>query len=42
MRYFIAAASLAFALAFGSAAFAADNGWGNAQNGYGYYHEANN
>lgn len=42
MRFSVAAVALVLALAFGSTAFAADNGWGNAQNGYGYYHEANN
>jgi hypothetical protein len=41
MRYFIAAIGLAIALGFGQAAVAAD-GWGNAENGYGYYHQANN
>ena len=40
MRYLIAL-GLAFALAFGPAAFAADNGWGNASNGDGSYHESN-
>jgi hypothetical protein len=41
MRYSIAAAGLAVALAFGSTAFAADNGMGTGENGYGYYHESN-
>jgi hypothetical protein len=41
MRYFIAAVGLAFALASGSVAFAADTGWGNTSNGNGYYHESN-
>jgi hypothetical protein len=40
MRTFIAAAALVFALGFGQTAIAAD-GWGNASNGYGYYHESN-
>ena len=40
MRYFIAAAGLAFALASGSVAFAAD-GWGTQHNGYGQYHVSN-
>jgi hypothetical protein len=40
MRYFIAAAVLAFALVSGSVAFAAD-GWGTHENGYGRYHESN-
>jgi hypothetical protein len=40
MRYFIAAVGLAFALVIGPTAFAA-NGWGNASNGYGYYHTSN-
>ena len=39
MRYLIAV-GLAFALAFTHVAFAAD-GWGNASNGNGYYHESN-
>ena len=42
MRYSIVAAALAFAMAIAPTAFAASNGWGNAQNGYGYYHESNN
>jgi hypothetical protein len=42
MRFSIAAMALALAMAFGSTAFAAGNGWGNAQNGYGYYHQSNN
>jgi hypothetical protein len=41
MRYYIAAAALVFALGFGHVAFAADNGWGDASNGNGYYHESN-
>jgi glucan-binding YG repeat protein len=41
MRYFVAAAGLALAVAFGSTAFAADNGMGTGENGYGYYHESN-
>ncbi len=40
MRYFIAIA-LAIALALGPAAFAGSTGWGNAANGYDYYHESN-
>jgi hypothetical protein len=40
MRYSIVAVALAIALAFGPAALAAD-GWGNAHNGYGYYHQSN-
>ena len=40
MRYSIAAAALAFGMAFGPAAFA-ENGWGTQDNGYGYYHESN-
>jgi hypothetical protein len=40
MRYFIAALGLAFTLASGSVAFAAD-GWGNQHNGYGQYHVSN-
>jgi hypothetical protein len=41
MRYLIAL-GLAFALAFGPAAFAAGNsGWDNGSNGYGYYHQGN-
>jgi hypothetical protein len=40
MGYLIAAVSLAFALASGSVAFAAD-GWGTQQNGYGQYHVSN-
>jgi hypothetical protein len=31
-----------FALGFGQTAFAADNGMGTGENGYGYYHESNN
>ena len=42
MRYFVAAVGLTLALAFGQAAVAAGNGWGNASNGYGNYHESNN
>jgi hypothetical protein len=41
MRYFVMALGLAFALTAGQAAVAAD-GWGSAQNGYGYYHQSNN
>jgi hypothetical protein len=41
MRYFVMALGLAFALASSTAALAAD-GWGNAENGYGYYHQSNN
>ena len=41
MRYLIAALGLALTLAFGPAAVAADNGWGNASNGNGYYHQSN-
>lgn len=41
MRYAIAAIGLMVALAFGQAAVAAGNGWGNAANGHGYYHESN-
>lgn len=40
MRYFIAAVGLAFAVASGSVAFAAD-GWRTQQNGYGQYHVSN-
>jgi hypothetical protein len=40
MRYFIAAAALAFALMSGATAFAAD-GWGTQSNGYGQYHVSN-
>jgi hypothetical protein len=40
MRYFIAL-GLAFALAIGHVAFAAD-GWGTQGNGYGQYHVTNN
>ena len=40
MRTYIAAAALVFTLGFGQSAIAAD-GWGNASNGYGYYHESN-
>lgn len=41
MRYSIAVAGLAVGLAFGSAAFAADNGMGTGENGYDYYRESN-
>jgi hypothetical protein len=41
MRYSIAAAGVAVALALGSATFVADNGMGTGENGYGYYHESN-
>lgn len=42
MRYFIAAACLAFALAFSAAAIAAPQiGWDNSSNGNGYYHASN-
>jgi hypothetical protein len=41
MRYFIAAVGLAFALASGSVAFAADDGWSTQTNGYGQYHVSN-
>ena len=40
MRYYIAAAAVALGMALGPAAFAAP-GWGDANNGYGYYHESN-
>jgi hypothetical protein len=40
MRYFIAVLGVAFALAPGSAAFAAD-GSGTQDNGYGQYHVSN-
>jgi hypothetical protein len=40
VRYFIALA-LAIALAVGPAVFAGSTDWGNASNGYGYYHESN-
>jgi hypothetical protein len=41
MRYFITIAGLAIALALGPTAFAGSTDWGNASNGYGYYHEGN-
>ena len=41
MRYLIAL-GLVFTLAFGQVAIAADNGWGTAENGNGYYHQSNN
>jgi hypothetical protein len=41
MRYFIVAMGLVLSLAFGPAALAADNGWGNSSNGNGFYHESN-
>jgi hypothetical protein len=41
MRYFVAALGLVLALSFSHIASAAD-GWGNAENGYGYYHQSNN
>lgn len=41
MRYLITTIVLALTLAFGQAAVAADNGWGNASNGNGYYHQSN-
>jgi hypothetical protein len=41
MRYSIAAAGLAVALAFSSTAFVADDGMGTGENGYGCYHESN-
>lgn len=40
MRYFIAAV-LAFSLALSQVAFAAGNGWGTQENGYGQYHVSN-
>jgi hypothetical protein len=40
MRYFVAAVGLMVALTFGHVALA-DNGWGNASNGYGFYHQGN-
>jgi hypothetical protein len=41
MRYVVAAFGLLLTLAFGPAAVAADNGWGNASNGNGHYHQSN-
>jgi hypothetical protein len=41
MRYFIAAFGLVVALGIGHVAFAADNGWGTDENGYGQYHVSN-
>jgi hypothetical protein len=41
MLHLIAAISVAFALMSGASAFAADNGWGTASNGYGQYHVSN-
>jgi hypothetical protein len=41
MRYFIAALGLVVALGFGHVAFAADDGWGNSNNGNGQYHVSN-
>ena len=41
MHHIIAAIAVAFALLSGASAFAADNGMGTGENGYGYYHESN-
>lgn len=41
MRYFVAALGLVVALGFGHFALAADNGWGNSNNGNGQYHVSN-
>jgi glucan-binding YG repeat protein len=41
MRTYIASAALVFALGLGQTAFAAENGMGTGENGYGYYHESN-
>jgi hypothetical protein len=41
MRHLIAAIAVAFALMTGASAFAAGNGWGTQENGYGQYHESN-
>ena len=41
MRHLVAAIAVAFALLSGASAFAADNGMGTGENGYGYYHESN-
>jgi uncharacterized protein YjiS (DUF1127 family) len=41
MRHLIGAIAVVFALLSGATAFAADNGMGTGENGYGYYHESN-